>query len=465
MAIQTRYTYILRYILVVTDLMLLNVVYYLAYYITANNGYVVNSTTNCYHIVVCNLIWLFCASVFGLQNSEQAGKPEKSYRGTWRSVLVHIVLFAMYLLFSVRAEFPGVFLIIFYGLLTFAFILSRFIGTSFRCLIINKLNATKKVAVMGTDNTAIRLATYFEEQKNVQFYGFIGGDDSFYVANGAMLPEFVSRNLTEASANGVKDIYVVIAHDRMNEVSALVREAEKQCLRLKFVPNLVGPISGPYKVNYLAAEFPVITLRHEPLEDIKNRFKKRAIDVVFSALVIICIMSWLYPLMALLIKLQSKGPVLFKQMRSGRNDEPFLCYKFRSMQMNDDSDEIQATKDDGRVTAFGSFLRRTALDEMPQFFNVFIGNMSVVGPRPHMLKHTEQYKLIINQYMVRHFLKPGITGWAQVNGFRGETKKTKDMQRRIECDIYYLEKWTAMLDVKIIFMTIINAIRGDENAY
>lgn len=306
----------------------------------------------------------------------------------------------------------------------------------------------RKVAIMGGDRTARRLAIYFQEQHNVDFYGFIEKMDTLATA-----------------ATGVKDVYVVIENERMNEAAALVREADKQCLRIKFVPDLRKPLSGKYKVNYLGSEFPIITLRYEPLEDIYSRFKKRAIDIVFSTIVIIFIMSWLYPLIGLLIKLQSRGPVLFKQMRSGRDDVPFLCYKFRSMQINDDSDQKQAVKDDSRVTAFGHFLRRTGLDEMPQFFNVFMGDMSVVGPRPHMLKHTAQYKLIINQYMVRHFLKPGITGWAQVNGFRGETKELKDMQGRVECDIYYLEKWTALLDVKIVLMTIANGLRGDKNAY
>jgi putative colanic acid biosynthesis UDP-glucose lipid carrier transferase len=135
------------------------------------------------------------------------------------------------------------------------------------------------------------------------------------------------------------------------------------------------------------------------------------------------------------------------------------------MKVNDASDKKQATKDDDRITPIGKFLRRTSLDEMPQFFNVFLGNMSVVGPRPHMLSHTEQYKEIISQYMVRQFLKPGITGWAQVNGYRGETKVYEDMENRVKCDIYYLENWSSSFDVKIIFMTIINVVRGEDNAF
>ncbi|HWW38265.1 sugar transferase, partial [Pedobacter sp.] len=172
-----------------------------------------------------------------------------------------------------------------------------------------------------------------------------------------------------------------------------------------------------------------------------------------------------FPLLAILIKLQSKGPVLFKQKRTGRNDETFWCYKFRSMKVNDRSDVHQASKEDDRITPLGRIMRRTSMDELPQFFNVFIGNMSVVGPRPHMLKHTQEYKEIISQYMVRQFLKPGITGLAQVNGFRGETKDRQAMENRVKLDIYYLENWTAMFDVKIVFMTIINLMKGEDNAY
>jgi Undecaprenyl-phosphate glucose phosphotransferase len=251
----------------------------------------------------------------------------------------------------------------------------------------------------------------------------------------------------------------------MSEVKTFLEVADKHCLRVKFIPDMATTLATPYTISYVGDEFPVISLRKEPLESVSNRFKKRAFDVVFSLGVIIFLMSWLYPLIAILIKLQSKGPVLFKQQRSGRNDEPFWCYKFRSMKVNNDSDKKQATKDDNRITPIGKFLRKSSLDELPQFFNVLLGNMSVVGPRPHMLSHTEEYRAIINQFMVRHFLKPGITGWAQVNGFRGETKEDGAMQKRVQHDIWYLENWTAMLEVKIVFMTVINMIKGEDNAY
>ncbi|WP_285009739.1 undecaprenyl-phosphate glucose phosphotransferase [Pedobacter faecalis] len=462
---QTRYLYLLRYILAVTDLLMLNLVYFVAYYVTNLLGKDVWIELLKHYVVVCNLIWLFNATLFGLYTEYGARKLERIYRGTWRSVLMHFILFSLYLMFQKDAEFSRTFIVVFYILLGLSFILNRFIGTALQFLLINKYKVTKKVAVMGLNPTGQRLAEYLKARKNFDFYGFVGNTSSGFNYKTGMLSEDVVSEMEQAAANGVQDLYVAVPPDRMSHIHNLVREADKQCLRLKFIPDIAGTLAAPYTINYMGGEFPVITLRNEPLEIMGNRFKKRAFDVIFSGLVIVFIMSWLYPIIAILIKLQSPGPVLFKQLRSGRNDEPFWCYKFRSMKVNKDSDKKQATKDDDRITPIGRFLRKTSLDELPQFFNVFYGSMSVVGPRPHMLSHTEAYKAIIGQFMVRHFTKPGITGWAQVNGYRGETKEDDAMRKRVEFDIWYLENWTGMLDVKIVFMTVINMLKGEENAY
>ena len=192
---------------------------------------------------------------------------------------------------------------------------------------------------------------------------------------------------------------------------------------------------------------------------------KRAFDVVFSLGVIVFVFSWLFPLLGLLVKLSSRGPVFFKQMRLGKDNQEFVCWKFRSMRMNVDADVKQATKNDPRVTAVGRFLRKSNLDEMPQFINVLFGHMSVVGPRPHPLRLNDQYRDIIDKYMVRHFVRPGITGWAQVSGFRGETRTPELMERRVELDVWYLENWSFWLDLKIVVKTVTNMFGKDANAY
>ena len=169
--------------------------------------------------------------------------------------------------------------------------------------------------------------------------------------------------------------------------------------------------------------------------------------------------------MAIAIKLSSPGPVFFKQKRSGLYGREFYCYKFRTMKVNVDADNLQATKDDPRKTRVGEFLRHTSIDELPQFINVFKGDMSIVGPRPHMLKHTEEYSKLIDTYMVRHAVKPGITGWAQVTGYRGQTEELWQMEGRVEKDIWYIEHWSFALDLKIMAFTVINAIKGEEQAF
>jgi putative colanic acid biosynthesis UDP-glucose lipid carrier transferase len=201
------------------------------------------------------------------------------------------------------------------------------------------------------------------------------------------------------------------------------------------------------------------------LENLVDSTSKRIFDIAFSLLVIVFILSWLIPILGILIKLESKGPIFYKQKRSGLRNKTFKVFKFRSMSVNNVSDIKQATKNDPRVTKIGNFIRKTSIDELPQFINVFLGEMSVVGPRPHMLSHTDYFSKKIDNYMSRHFVKPGITGLAQIKGYRGETNTIKDMRDRVRMDIFYIKKWTFKLDVKIIMDTIKLAIFGDCNAY
>ena len=210
---------------------------------------------------------------------------------------------------------------------------------------------------------------------------------------------------------------------------------------------------------------PVLDLRKVPLDTEYARLVKRIFDILFSSLVIIFVLSWLSPLLFILIKLESPGKLFFKQKRNGFKRQVFWCYKFRSMSINASSDTKMATKNDVRITRIGKFLRKTSIDELPQFFNVFLGEMSVVGPRPHMELHTWDYEDSIDKYLVRHFVKPGITGLAQIKGFRGEITQKNDILNRVRLDIFYVEKWSLALDLKIISDTISNAVLGEENAY
>ncbi|MDO4756358.1 MAG: exopolysaccharide biosynthesis polyprenyl glycosylphosphotransferase, partial [Parabacteroides sp.] len=235
-------------------------------------------------------------------------------------------------------------------------------------------------------------------------------------------------------------------------------------IRFFFVPDFYRNLKKSLVMEMM--EFiPLMTVRREPLQAIYNRGLKRTFDIVFSLIVLLTVFPLLYVIAGILIKLSSPGPVLFTQKRTGLYGQDFMCYKFRTMKVNQDADVLQAVKDDPRKTKIGNFLRRTNLDEFPQFINVLLGNMSVVGPRPHMLKHTEQYSALIDKYMVRHLVKPGVTGWAQVTGYRGETKTLEQMEGRVKRDVWYIENWTFFLDLKIIVVTVLNMFKGEKNAY
>lgn len=264
--------------------------------------------------------------------------------------------------------------------------------------------------------------------------------------------------------NNIDEIYASVGELSNKQINSLIDFADNNLRELKFIPDNKEIYSKKLKYEYYDY-IPVLSLRTISLQDSVNKFVKRVFDILFSACIIIFILSWLTPILAILIKLESKGPVFFKQSRNGFNYQEFDCFKFRSMTPNKEANLYQATKGDQRITKVGSFLRKTSIDELPQFFNVLFGDMSVVGPRPHMVSHTNMFAQRIDKFMVRHFVKPGITGLAQVSGFRGEIETDKDIINRVKYDIFYIENWSLLLDVKIIVQTLANAIRGEKKAY
>jgi putative colanic acid biosynthesis UDP-glucose lipid carrier transferase len=270
--------------------------------------------------------------------------------------------------------------------------------------------------------------------------------------------------MTFVKENEVTEIYSTLIPDQYPYLFELAKEAEKQFVYFKFVPDYHIFVNRNIYVDFLN-DIPVLSLRKEPLEDTGNRIKKRAIDIILSSLVIVFILSWLVPLIAILIKLESRGPVFFIQLRSGKNNQSFRCIKFRSLQVNNEADSRQVSRDDNRITRIGRIMRKTNIDELPQFINIFLGDMSVVGPRPHMLKHTEHFAELYKEYMIRHFVKPGLTGWAQINGYRGEIKDNELLRKRVEFDTWYMENWSLYFDMRIIILTIIVTLRGDKNAF
>lgn len=301
--------------------------------------------------------------------------------------------------------------------------------------------------------TGFRIKGYFDESTQNQFTDILprlGGiaDIESYLRKQPV--DIIFCNLTSR-------------HDK--EVLELMNYCENNLIRFYSVPNVRNYVHHVMQVE-MVSDMPVLSLREEPLNKPINRIIKRTFDIVFSLLFLFTIFPLIFLFCAIGIKLSSPGPVFFKQKRTGIRGKEFTCYKFRSMHLNDQADELQATRNDPRKFPFGDFLRKTNLDETPQFINVLRGDMSVVGPRPHMLKHTEEYSQLVDKYMVRHWAKPGITGWAQVNGARGETEHLWQMAERIQKDVWYIENYSLMLDLQIIILTIKTILmHDDEHAY
>jgi putative colanic acid biosynthesis UDP-glucose lipid carrier transferase len=346
-----------------------------------------------------------------------------------------------------------------------ALLINRFIFSFVQNYIKKRDDFASKVVVIGYNPLSKKLIDYLEkDQTNKQIIGFCEDVENVDELSNYPILGSVADTLETCKKHNINEIYSTIAPEHNKNIYTLMKDADQNCIRFKIVPDLGFFINKKMHVDYVEG-LPVISLRHEPLEDINNTIRKRTFDIVVSLFVTVFVLSWLIPIVGLLIWLESKGPIFFIQPRSGKNNKDFMCLKFRSMRVNESANTQQATRSDARITRIGKFLRRTSLDEFPQFINVLKGDMSIVGPRPHMLKHTDEYSRLIEEYMVRQLLKPGITGWAQVNGYRGETTNVWQMKKRVEHDLWYMENWNLLLDLKIVFMTVANTIKGEENAF
>lgn len=320
---------------------------------------------------------------------------------------------------------------------------------------------TRCVTLIGSDK---ELSNLYNKLIGNPTYGYkvlhIYGDIEGLEPDGSVKDFELQLTKPEALKLG-DEVYLCVPRKERDLIERTVRLCDHRVAKFYYLPT------AEEKLNLqpiLIDDIGVMTTYTSPLEEPLNRLLKRLLDIVFS---ILCLIpsALLLPFIVLAIKRQSPGPVFFRQLRTGIDGRDFYCYKFRSMHVNSDADRLQATKDDPRKFPFGDFMRKTNIDELPQFWNVLVGNMSIVGPRPHMLAHTEQYDKLIDKYMVRHFVKPGITGWAQVTGFRGETRELWQMEGRVERDIWYIQHWSLWLDLRIIWMTVKTIFKRDGKAY
>jgi len=460
-----RYTNLYRIFFLLSDLIALNLVFLLLISRVVQGhddgfkNYIVLS-------LLGNIAWLLssyataCYIIYKDVNLTHLSKK------TATSFLLFSAAIIAYTSFS-EYQFSRVFII----LLSIGFATYLLIG---RLLLISYVLYTRtnskfytNIVVIGYNEVSRSLSTLiYASKNNIRIQGYF--DLTYPAAPNQDYPYLGEINdcLDFAIHNNISEIYCTLSPEGSKELYDLAEEAEKHFIRFRFIPDLRNFINRKVHVDFID-HMPVLSLRSEPMEYETARLKKRAFDLIMSSFILVFLLSWLLPILAILIKLDSPGPVFFSQKRSGKNNKEFSCLKLRSLRAHNHADEacVQVTKNDDRTTKVGRFLRKTNLDELPQFINVILGQMSIVGARPHMLKHTLDFARIEDKYMVRHLSKPGVTGWAQVNGYRGEINQPGQLKNRLEHDIWYIENWNCWLDVKIVCLTVYMTVKGDKNAY
>ena len=465
MVLNKRHGYLIRWLIGVGDMFVLNFVFLFVFNLL---GYTYTHAIANNHrevLLLLNFCYFFSLYFVPVQLHLSVVFIDKIVQRAFSLVTVLVLLFATCLIFLNVGDLMATFLVVYYVVALVSFALWRvFVRLSLK-LYRRKGYNFKRVVIVGAGKNGMEL---YQVMKDDLSYGFnICGFFDDNIALKDALPNYLgSTNEVEdyVLKHEIDEIYCTLPGTNDGKIVRLLNFAEKHMIRFYIVPEFYRNVKKSMVMEMMES-IPLLTIRREPLQSMYNRCLKRAFDLLFSSVVLLTIYPILYVILGVLIKLSSPGPILFRQKRTGLYGRDFECYKFRTMRVNAEADTMQAVKDDPRKTRIGNFLRKSNLDEFPQFVNVFLGDMSVVGPRPHMLKHTEQYSALIDKYMVRHLVKPGVAGWAQVTGYRGETKTLEQMEGRVKRDVWYIENWTFFLDLKIIIVTVLNMFKGEKNAY
>ncbi len=381
------------------------------------------------------------------------------------NIIVGIILYELFII-SIFYLFIllGIFdfnnrFVFFYVTITFFIFLSERIFVKLFLTILRKNGFNyKRYLIIGAGNLGLNFyrKVVSSDELGIKIVGFLDDDKDIKEKEDPAYTEEIKKLIlgptdlieTALMSRLVDNVIIALPMKAEDKIIKLANICEKHGAKAELIPDYYRIISEHPSVRIIKG-YPLIGIRNVPLENVFNRLTKRIFDIVFSIPALI-FLSPFFLIIMILIKTTSKGPVFFRQKRTGYDQKEFNIIKFRTMKINEESDVVQATKDDPRKTKIGDFLRRTNLDELPQIINIIRGEMSIVGPRPHMLSHTEEFYQKYDKYLVRHWVKPGLTGWAQVNGWRGDS----DIGIRVKYDIEYIENWSILFDIKIIFLTI-----------
>lgn len=463
----------IRNAVVVCDFVVLNALFYLYVYNDWVYTTLANGGRRLFLCLVANAALAVAQYFFSTVLHERLSTSYKVLRQTTYLVLSQAVATYVFtaLFFSYEHlampdnKFTALFTVIFY----FGILLSRYVERSVVAGYRRMGHNNRRVVLVGNTPQIVSIYEYLSSFRSsgYRIVGYFADqeleDCPEGLAYGGKLSEFFSQMASSKLIANGDELYCALPFNETVAIREMVSLCDSNMIHFYYIPAYINLMGKAYAQERIG-DVTVLTKYVEPLIRPTNRIVKRLFDVVVSATILLCLLPFI-PVVAFIIKKQSPGPIFFKQERTGLDGRNFYCYKFRSMHVNADADKAQCTEHDPRKFAFGNFMRKTNIDEFPQFFNVLKGDMSIVGPRPHMLYHTEVYRKLILEYMVRHFIKPGITGWAQVTGFRGETKELWQMEERVKRDIWYIEHWSFWLDLKIIWKTAKQIVVHDKNAY
>ena len=463
-------TFKLGVLVSVIDWLTFNIVFLLTYYCGCFPYFGWGDSFGTY-LLVANIAYVIALQFVQVSFHHRQSQPAKVLNNTSRTSVMFIVLYTSIIGVFTDAHVPGFLSSL---LLTFVVFLATTVERLSLRTYLMKLRSVGrdavKAVVLGTGGMAQRVADVLTNGWNgYRLLGYFSREGDPGIVN-SVTGEAVARLgglddiLDYLGKNHVDELYINRNLAGVGDFKELMKLCDKGMTRVFYVPATFYGEFRKAKVKEFGDVY-VLSQYDEPLRDVRNRLKKRLFDFIVSLLFICTLFPFILLVVYVVSKITMPGPLFFKQKRTGYDGRDFWCYKFRSMKVNKDSDTVQAVKDDPRVTKWGAFMRHTNIDELPQFINVLKGDMSLVGPRPHMLAHTDYYSELISDYMIRHYVKPGITGWAQTHGERGETKTVDDMRRRVEKDIWYIEHWSFWLDIQIMFKTIADAIHGDDKAY
>ncbi|MBN2237442.1 MAG: exopolysaccharide biosynthesis polyprenyl glycosylphosphotransferase [Bacteroidales bacterium] len=414
-------------------------------------------------LLMMNIGWFLSANILGIYNIFRLTKFTRIVKDLIKQMLVFsFMTFSFFTIYRISLS---------ENIIRYIFEMLFFLGASlvamrtFSYFFIKRYRLMggnyRNVIIAGVADNSYKLSEFFKNKREYgyRFHGYFSNEKS----NELPIAGSIADIPAFAEKINLHQIYCNAGVLKTEEINHLIHFAENNLIEIKFIPDPKIDYGQNLVLQYYDY-IPVFALREIPFQtDIK--WIKRGFDILFSSFVIVFILSWLIPVLGLFIRLESKGPIIFKQKRNGLNNQEFQVYKFRSMFVNGNHDKTQTSINDERLTKIGKFIRRTSIDELPQFINVFLGSMSVVGPRPHPIFLTEQYAKIIDKYMVRHFVKPGVTGLAQIKGFRGEIQDNEQMRNRIRLDKFYIENWTLFLDIEIVIKTMLNSFKNQHNGY